>query len=94
MFTYPESRPLLNPIPFQIGHTVNPIPVLGAFGSMICLAWSHAAFQGGQGKCRWVGERDPSPQEKFSPGGIQSELPAKPGRLGMNTQLMDRVDVG
>lgn len=66
MFTYPESRPLLNPIPFEIGHTVNPIPVLGAFGSMICLAWSHAAFQGGQGKCRWVGERDPSPQETSS----------------------------
>lgn len=62
MFTCPENRPLVNPIPFKIGHSINPVPFPGGFGSMLCLAWSHAASQGKQDKRRWVGEVSPPTQ--------------------------------
>lgn len=92
MFTCPENRPLVDPIPFKIGHSVNPIPFLGDFGSMVCLAWSPAVFQGKQEGSEQVGggERHIHTGGKVSPG----DIPAHPDRLGVNTQLMSRVDKG
>lgn len=54
MLTCPEKRPLVNPIPLKIGHSIHEIPLVGAFGSMVC----HAAFQGKQAESVQVGGRE------------------------------------
>lgn len=58
---------------------------------MMCLAWSHAAFQGKQDRCRSVGEVSPTHRgDKVSPGDILGD----PDWLGVNTQLMYRGHLG
>lgn len=91
MLTCPEKRPLVNPIPLKTGHSIHEIPLVGAFGSMVC----HAAFQGKQAGSVQVGgrERHIHTGDKVSPGDILGELLAHPDGFGVNTEPMSRVDL-